>query len=115
MLHDLIVAFGPRGHYSVRSVEDECGPAVHCAFEHKADADRLAVGVGFVTRNLSANLIAERLHPHFPVLYRGAGLEVSVLDTEAAPGPASAPASSSSPRNRYSTVSKRAAAKSKLQ
>lgn len=48
VLHDLIVAFGPLGHYSVRSVEDECGPAVHCAFEHKADADRLAATVGAI-------------------------------------------------------------------
>ena len=47
-LHDLIVTFGPQGHYSVRSVEDECGPAVHCAFEHKADADRLAATVGAI-------------------------------------------------------------------
>jgi hypothetical protein len=47
-LHDLIVAFGPQGHYSVRSIEDECGPAVHCAFEHKADADRLAATVGAI-------------------------------------------------------------------
>ncbi len=47
-LHDLIVTFGPLGHYSVRSVEDECGPAVHCAFEHKADADRLAATVGAI-------------------------------------------------------------------
>jgi len=42
------VTFAPQGHYSVRSVEDECGPAVHCAFEHKADADRLAVTVGAI-------------------------------------------------------------------
>jgi hypothetical protein len=48
VLHDLIVTFGPQGHYSVRSVEDECGPAVHCAFEHKADADRLSAIVGAI-------------------------------------------------------------------
>jgi hypothetical protein len=45
-LHDLIVAFRPQGLYSVRTIEDECGPAVHCAFESKADADRLATTVG---------------------------------------------------------------------
>lgn len=48
VLHDLIVTFAPQGYYSVRSVEDECGPAVHCAFERKADADRLAVTVGAI-------------------------------------------------------------------
>lgn len=47
-LHDLILTFGPQGHYSVRSIEDECGPAVHCAFESKADADRLAATVGAI-------------------------------------------------------------------
>lgn len=47
-LHDLIVTFSPQGHYSVRTIEDECGPAVHCAFEHKADADRLALSVGAI-------------------------------------------------------------------
>ena len=47
-LHDLIETFHPRGHYSVRAVDDECGPAVHCAFEHKADADRLAATVGAI-------------------------------------------------------------------
>ncbi len=47
-LHDLIVTFLPKGHYSVRALEDECGPAVHCAFENKADADRLAASVGAI-------------------------------------------------------------------
>ncbi len=47
-LHDLIVTFSPQGHYSVRTVEDECGPAVHCAFERKMDADRLAATVGAI-------------------------------------------------------------------
>jgi hypothetical protein len=47
-LHDLIVTFSPQGHYSVRTIEDECGPAVHCAFENKADADRLALSVGAI-------------------------------------------------------------------
>jgi len=47
-LHDLIVTFPPQGHYSVRTVEDECGPAVHCAFERKVDADRLAAAVGAI-------------------------------------------------------------------
>ncbi len=47
-LHDLIVTFPPQGHYSVRTVEDECGPAIHCAFERKADADRLARSVGAI-------------------------------------------------------------------
>ena len=47
-LHDLIVTFRPQGHYSVRTVEDECGPAVHCAFERKVDADRLAAAVGAI-------------------------------------------------------------------
>ena len=47
-LHDLIVTFAPLGHYSVRSVDDECGPAVHCAFDHKADADRLSAIVGAI-------------------------------------------------------------------
>lgn len=47
-LHDLIVTFPPHGHYSVRTVEDECGPAVHCAFERKIDADRLAAAVGAI-------------------------------------------------------------------
>jgi hypothetical protein len=47
-LHDLIVTFSPKGHYSVRTLEDECGPAVHCAFENKADADRLALSVGAI-------------------------------------------------------------------
>lgn len=47
-LHDLIVTFSPKGHYSVRTMEDECGPAVHCAFENKADADRLAASVGAI-------------------------------------------------------------------
>lgn len=46
VLHDLIVTFPPQGHYSVRTVEDECGPAIHCAFERKVDADRLAAAVG---------------------------------------------------------------------
>lgn len=41
-LYDLIVARRPRGFFSVRIVEDECGPAVHCMFERKEDADRLA-------------------------------------------------------------------------
>lgn len=41
-LADLIVALHPRGFYSVRPVEDECGPAIHCAFESEADAARLA-------------------------------------------------------------------------
>lgn len=45
-LHDLIVTFRPQGHYSVRTIEDECGPAIHCAFEYKTDADRLAKAVG---------------------------------------------------------------------
>lgn len=47
-LHDLIVTFPPQGHYSVRTVEDECGPAIHCAFERKIDADRLAKAVGAI-------------------------------------------------------------------
>lgn len=47
-LHDLIVTFTPQGHYSVRTVEDECGPAIHCAFERKIDADRLAAAVGAI-------------------------------------------------------------------
>ncbi|WP_428683882.1 hypothetical protein [Reyranella sp.] len=47
-LHDLIVTFSPQGHYSVRTVDDECGPAIHCAFERKADADRLAAAVGAI-------------------------------------------------------------------
>ena len=47
-LQDLIVTFPPQGHYSVRTIEDECGPAVHCAFEHKIDADRLAAMVGAI-------------------------------------------------------------------
>ena len=48
VLHDLIVTFSPQGHYSVRTVEDECGPAIHCAFERKIDADRLAKAVGAI-------------------------------------------------------------------
>lgn len=48
VLHDLIVTFSPQGHYSVRTIEDECGPAIHCAFENKADADRLALSVGAI-------------------------------------------------------------------
>lgn len=48
VLHDLIVTFPPLGHYSVRTVEDECGPAVHCAFERKLDADQLARVVGAI-------------------------------------------------------------------
>mgnify|MGYP003583947503 CR=1 FL=1 len=47
-LHDLIVTFSPLGHYSVRTIEDECGPAIHCAFERKSDADRLAAAVGAI-------------------------------------------------------------------
>ena len=47
-LHDLIITFPPQGHYSVRTVEDECGPAIHCAFERKIDADRLAAAVGAI-------------------------------------------------------------------
>lgn len=47
-LHDLIVTFPPHGHYSVRTIEDECGPAIHCAFERKIDADRLAAAVGAI-------------------------------------------------------------------
>ena len=47
-LHDLIVTFPPQGHYSVRTVEDECGPAIHCAFERKIDADRLAKAMGAI-------------------------------------------------------------------
>ena len=47
-LHDLIVTFPPQGYYSVRTVEDECGPAIHCAFERKIDADRLATAVGAI-------------------------------------------------------------------
>lgn len=47
-LHDLIVTFPPQGHYSVRTIEDECGPAIHCAFERKIDADRLAKAVGAI-------------------------------------------------------------------
>jgi len=47
-LHDLIVTFPPQGHYSVRTVDDECGPAIHCAFERKGDADRLAAAVGAI-------------------------------------------------------------------
>ncbi len=47
-LHDLIVTFPPQGHYSVHTVEDECGPAIHCAFERKIDADRLAAAVGAI-------------------------------------------------------------------
>ncbi len=46
ILHDLIVTFRPQGHYSVRTIEDECGPAIHCAFEHKTDTDCLAKAVG---------------------------------------------------------------------
>ena len=48
VLHDLIVTFSPQGHYSVRTIEDECGPAIHCAFENKTDADRLAASVGAI-------------------------------------------------------------------
>ncbi|MGQ0581175.1 MAG: hypothetical protein ACT4O6_04520 [Reyranella sp.] len=48
VLHDLIVTFSPQGHYSVRTIEDECGPAIHCAFENKVDADRLASSVGAI-------------------------------------------------------------------
>ncbi len=48
VLHDLIVTFPPQGHYSVRTVDDECGPAIHCAFERKGDADRLAAAVGAI-------------------------------------------------------------------
>jgi hypothetical protein len=48
LLHDVIVTFSPQGYYSVRTVEDECGPAVHCAFELEADADRLAAAVGAI-------------------------------------------------------------------
>lgn len=47
-LHDLIVTFRPEGHYSVRTIDDECGPAIHCAFERKSDADRLARAVGAI-------------------------------------------------------------------
>lgn len=47
-LHDLIVTFPPQGHYSVRTIEDECGPAIHCAFERKLDADQLARVVGAI-------------------------------------------------------------------
>jgi hypothetical protein len=48
VLHDLIVTFDPQGHFSVRTIEDECGPAIHCAFERKVDADRLAATVGAI-------------------------------------------------------------------
>ncbi|TAJ32433.1 MAG: hypothetical protein EPO67_11485 [Reyranella sp.] len=48
VLHDLIITFAPQGHYSVRTVEDECGPAIHCAFERKLDADQLARVVGAI-------------------------------------------------------------------
>jgi hypothetical protein len=48
VLHDLIVTFAPQGHYSVRTIEDECGPAIHCAFERKLDADQLARVVGAI-------------------------------------------------------------------
>jgi hypothetical protein len=47
-LPDLIITFPPQGHYSIRTVEDECGPAIHCAFERKIDADRLAAAVGAI-------------------------------------------------------------------
>lgn len=48
VLHDLIVTFPPQGHYSVRTIEDDCGPAIHCAFERRIDADRLAAAVGAI-------------------------------------------------------------------
>jgi hypothetical protein len=47
-LNDLIVTFRPQGYFAVSPVEDECGPAVHCAFECKVDADRLATAVGAI-------------------------------------------------------------------
>jgi hypothetical protein len=59
-LHDLIVTFPPRGHYSVRTIEDECGPAIHCAFEDKIDADRLAATVGAIEVARYENYRSER-------------------------------------------------------
>lgn len=59
-LHDLIVTFPPQGHYSVRTVEDECGPAVHCAFELRIDADRLAAAVGAIEIARYENYRSER-------------------------------------------------------
>lgn len=59
-LHDLIVTFPPQGHYSVRTVEDECGPAIHCAFERKSDADRLAAAVGAIEIARYENYLSER-------------------------------------------------------
>ncbi len=59
-LHDLIVTFPPQGHYSVRTVEDECGPAIHCAFERKGDADRLALAVGAIEIARYENYRSER-------------------------------------------------------
>lgn len=59
-LHDLIVTFSPQGHYSVRTIEDECGPAVHCAFENKADADRLALSVGAIEIARYQGYLSER-------------------------------------------------------
>ena len=59
-LHDLIVTFPPPGHYSVRTVEDECGPAIHCAFERKIDADRLARVVGAIEIARYENYRSER-------------------------------------------------------
>ncbi len=59
-LHDLIVTFPPQGHYSVRTVEDECGPAIHCAFERKIDADRLARVVGAIEIARYENYRSER-------------------------------------------------------
>lgn len=70
-LHDLIVTFPPQGHYSVRTVEDECGPAIHCAFERRLDADQLARLVGAIEvarydgyRSERAFYVNERLAQH---------------------------------------------------
>ena len=43
---DLIAALRPKGLYSVRLVDEEDGPAIHCGFQNGADADRLAGAVG---------------------------------------------------------------------
>jgi len=59
-IHDLIVTFTPEGHYSVRTVDDECGPAIHCAFERKGDADRLAAAVGAIEIARYENYRSER-------------------------------------------------------
>jgi len=43
---DLLAALEPTAHYSVQVVEEGDGPAVHCAFANKTDADRFAAAVG---------------------------------------------------------------------